>query len=312
MRLLKLVPAGTNIGFIAGRHIAYAISGTLMLASLVLFIVDGLNYGIDFKGGILMEVGTTGPADLAVIRRSLESLKLGDVAVQEFGQPSDVLIRIERQPGDAEAQQAAVARVRQQLSRDIEGEVSFRRVEVVGPKVSGELIVDGVLSVVLAIGAVLLYIWFRFEWQFGVGAVLALIHDVTLTIGLFSLTGLEFNLSTIAAILTIVGYSLNDTVVVYDRVRENLRKFKKMPLKELLNRSINETLSRTSITSLTTLLALFALFGFGGENLRGFTAAMIWGVFVGTYSSIFVAAPLLLRLNLRSNPSAGAGVPAKG
>ncbi len=299
MFMLKLVPADTNIQFVSWRRMSYMISGALMVLSLVLLFTMGLNFGIDFKGGILIEVGTTEPADLGAIRSSVRRLGLGDFAIQEFGSPTEVLIRIESQPGDATAQEAAVARVKEALGLDIADDLSYRRVEVVGPKVSGELIWSGVLAVVLAVFAVLLYIWFRFEWQFGVGAVLALIHDVTLTIGLFAVTGLEFNLSIIAAILTIVGYSLNDTVVVYDRVRENLRKFKRMELAELINRSINQTLARTAMTSLSTLLALVSLFVFGGEVIRGFTAAMIWGVFVGTYSSIFIAAPVLLRLRLR-------------
>lgn len=296
---IKLIRSGTHIPFISIRRITYALSGTLMALSVILFFVHGLNFGIDFRGGILMEVRTPGPADLALMRKTMDDLELGDVSLQSFGAEDDVLIRIERQPGDAEAQEAAVARVKVALDKVVGEGIGYRRVEVVGPKVSGELIWKGVMAVVLAVVAVLIYIWFRFEWQFGVGAVLALVHDVTLTIGLFSVTKLVFNLSIIAAILTIIGYSLNDTVVVYDRVRENLRKYKKMPLPELLDNSINQTLSRTTMTSFTTLLALFALFLFGGEVLRGFTAAMIWGIFVGTYSSIFIAAPLLLHLGVR-------------
>jgi preprotein translocase SecF subunit len=298
MRKIKLVPENTSIPFLNWRKGAYFMSATLMSASILLFFAQGLNYGIDFRGGILIEVGTPEPADLGRIRSTLGGLGLGDVAIQEFGAPTDVLVRIERQPGDATAQQKAVERAKQALDREIGSGISYRRVEFVGPKVSGELIQAGTLAVVLAVIAMLIYIWFRFEWQFSVGAVVALVHDVALTIGLFSLIGLEFNLSIIAAILTIVGYSMNDTVVVYDRVRENLRKFRRMELSELLNLSVNDTLSRTTVTSLTTLLALFSLFFFGGEVIRGFTAAMIWGVLVGTYSSIFIAAPLLLQLGV--------------
>jgi preprotein translocase SecF subunit len=298
MRKIKLVPENTSIPFLNWRKGAYFMSATLMSASILLFFAQGLNYGIDFRGGILIEVGTPEPADLGRIRSTLGGLGLGDVAIQEFGAPTDVLVRIERQPGDATAQQKAVERAKQALDREIGSGISYRRVEFVGPKVSGELIQAGTLAVVLAVIAMLIYIWFRFEWQFSVGAVVALVHDVALTIGLFSLIGLEFNLSIIAAILTIVGYSMNDTVVVYDRVRENLRKFRRMGLSELLNLSVNDTLSRTTVTSLTTLLALFSLFFFGGEVIRGFTAAMIWGVLVGTYSSIFIAAPLLLQLGV--------------
>jgi len=298
MRKLKLVPDKTNVQFLNLRRSAFVLSSLLVVASLALFLVKGLNYGIDFRGGILIEVGTPEPANLSQIRGTLGALELGDVAIQEFGAPTDVLIRVERQEGDATAQQVAVDLVKEALSNEIGGDISYRRVEFVGPKVSGELIQAGTLAVVLAVIAMLIYIWFRFEWQFSVGAVIALVHDVALTIGLFSITGLEFNLSIIAAILTIVGYSMNDTVVVYDRVRENLRKYRRMELSELLNLSINDTLSRTTMTSLTTLLALLSLFFFGGEVIRGFTAAMIWGVLVGTYSSIFVAAPFLLVLGV--------------
>jgi preprotein translocase subunit SecF len=233
------------------------------------------------------------------MRSALSGLNLGEVALQEFGRNTEVLIRVERQPGDSAAQQLAVAAVKEALAKEITGEISYRRVEFVGPKVSAELVRAGTLASVLAVVAMLVYIWFRFEWQFGVGAVIAILHDVLLTIGIFSLLGLEFNLSTVAAILTIAGYSINDTVVVYDRVRENLRKFKQMPLTELLNLSINATLSRTLLTSVTTLIALLTLYLFGGEVLRGFSFAMIWGVLVGTYSSIFIAVPLLVYMNLR-------------
>ena len=298
MRRFKLVPDKTTIPFLNLRRSAFIVSGLLVIGSLFLFMVKGLNYGIDFRGGIMIEVGTAEPANLAQIRSALGALNLGDVAIQEFGAPTDVLIRIERQEGDATAQQIAVDRVKTALAETIGGDISYRRVEFVGPKVSGELVQAGALAITLSVVAMMIYIWFRFEWQFSVGAVIALLHDVALTIGLFSLTGLEFNLSIIAAILTIVGYSMNDTVVVYDRVRENLRKYRRMELTELLNLSINDTLSRTTMTSLTTMLALLSLFFFGGEVIRGFTAAMIWGVVVGTYSSIFVAAPLLVVLGV--------------
>ena len=296
--LLKLVPEETSFKFMKWKKAAMGLSILLVVASAALFFVRGLNLGIDFAGGIMMEVGTEAPADVGDFRTIIRNMDLGDVVIQEFGSNRDFLIRIERQPGEADAQQAAVVRVQETLSAEMSG-LSYRRVEFVGPKVSGELVRDGVLAVLFAVGAVLVYIWLRFEWHFGVGAVIALIHDVALTIGFFALTGLEFNLSIIAAILTIVGYSLNDTVVVYDRIREKLRKYRKMPLEELLDLSINKTLSRTLMTSLTTLLALGALFFFGGEVIRGFTAAMIWGVFVGTYSSIFIASPALLYLKLK-------------
>jgi len=295
MRLISLVPVGTKINFLKFRKMAAVFSLFLCVASVGLFAAKGLNFGIDFRGGILLEIRTPGAADMSKLRASLGGLGLGEVQLQEFGQPTDVLIRIERQAGGEKAQLVAVEIAKKALG----DEVNYRRTEFVGPKVGGELIEAGITAVLLALGAMLVYIWFRFEWQFGVGAVIAILHDVLLTIGIFSLLGLEFNLSTVAAILTIAGYSINDTVVVYDRVRENLRKFKQMPLTELLNLSINATLSRTLLTSVTTLIALLALYLFGGEVLRGFSFAMIWGVLVGTYSSIFIAVPLLVYMNLR-------------
>ena len=295
MRLISLVPVGTKLNFLKFRKMAAVFSLFLCVASVGLFAAKGLNFGIDFRGGILLEIRTPGAADMSKLRASLGGLGLGEVQLQEFGQPTDVLIRIERQAGGEKAQLVAVEIAKKALG----DEVNYRRTEFVGPKVGGELIEAGITAVLLALGAMLVYIWFRFEWQFGVGAVIAILHDVLLTIGIFSLLGLEFNLSTVAAILTIAGYSINDTVVVYDRVRENLRKFKQMPLTELLNLSINATLSRTLLTSVTTLIALLTLYLFGGEVLRGFSFAMIWGVLVGTYSSIFIAVPLLVYMNLR-------------
>ncbi len=296
MRPLRLVPRDMRIRFVAMTRLFIAISLAAVVASAGLFLVRGLNLGIDFLGGTMIEVQTPGPADLGRMRGVLGGLGLGEVTLQEFGAPDDVLIRVARQSGGEKAQMKAVEVVKQALAGMGGGAMSYRRVEFVGPKVSGELVEAGIIAVISAVIAMLVYIWFRFEWQFSIGAVLALIHDVALTIGMFSLTAIEFNLASIAAILTIVGYSINDTVVVYDRVRENLRKFKAMPMRDLLDVSINQTLSRTTMTSLTTLLALFALYFFGGEVIAGFTLAMIWGVVVGTYSSIFIAAPLLLWL----------------
>ncbi len=291
---LKLVPAKTNIHFMRARSFAFILSAVMIIGSLGVFFGHGLNKGIDFEGGILIEVEFDQPAELGTMRAVLSTLGLGEVALQEFGTPEDVLIRIERQPGDSEAQNEAVKIVKAALATEVSDSISYRRVEFVGPKVSGELIEAGRNAVLIAVLAMLVYIWLRFEWQFSVGAVLALVHDVILTMGMFSVTDIEFNLSSIAAILTIVGYSVNDTVVVYDRVRENLRRYKVMPIDELLNLSINETLARTTMTSATTLLALFALYFFGGEVISGFSFAMIWGVVVGTYSSVFIAAPLLV------------------
>jgi preprotein translocase subunit SecF len=277
------------------------------LISLVLLPIKGLNFGIDFQGGTMIEVRMPGDAaDLAGMRATLGTLGLGEVALQEFGTPTDVLIRIERQEGDDEVQLAAVNLVKGALGEAYGEDVSYRRVEFVGPKVSGELLWAGTQAVLFALIAILIYIWFRFEWQFGVGAVVALIHDVVLTLGIFSLLGLEFNLATVAAILTIIGYSLNDTVVVYDRVRENLRRYKSLSMPALLDRSLNDTLARTLMTSLTTLIALGALFVVGGPVIRDFTFAMMWGVVIGTYSSIFIATPLLLQLHVRRPASAEA------
>ncbi|MEM8744317.1 MAG: protein translocase subunit SecF [Pseudomonadota bacterium] len=296
MKGLRFVPSDTHVPFIQWRMFSLVASSLLIVASIVLFLSAGLNYGIDFKGGTMIEIkNKSGPVNLSEMRAQMNGLGLGEVQIQEFGAPDDVLIRIGTQEGGDASQQIAIQKVKESLGDTVD----YRRVEVVGPTVSGELIQSGTIAVLVAIFAVLVYIWFRFEWQFSIGAVAALVHDVVLTIGLFCLLQLEFNLSIIAAILTIVGYSLNDTVVVYDRVRENLRKYKKMPLDQLLDVSINDTLSRTILTSVTTLIALGSLYIFGGEVIRGFTFAMIWGVVVGTYSSIFVAAPLLLWLGVK-------------
>ena len=259
--------------------------------------MQGLNFGIDFKGGILVEISSPEPVDIGNLRGRMQTLELGEVQIQQFGTPTDVLIRVAEADGAVSTDRDLTAV--DEIRRDLEGEFEIRRVEIVGPQVSRELIRTGLLAVVAAISSMLIYIWFRFEWQFSVGAVMALVHDVILTIGIFSLLQLDFNLSILAAILTIVGYSMNDTVVVYDRVRENLRKYKKMDISELLDIAINQTLSRTVVTSVTTLLALIALYTLGGEVIRGFTFAMIWGVLVGTYSSIFIAAPLLIRLGVK-------------
>ena len=291
MRTLRLVPANTKIEFVNKRMIAFVISAMLVLSSAGIFFGKGLNLGIDFLGGILIEVRTNGPADISDLRAQLNGLGLGEVSLQEFGGADDVLIRIQRQDGGDSAQQKAIDVVKAALGSTV---VEYRRTEFVGPTVGAELKRAAAWAVLAAIGAILLYIWLRFEWQFGIGAVVALGHDVITTIGLFSLLALEFNLATVAAVLTIAGYSINDTVVIYDRVRENLRRYKKLPLEELFNKSINETLSRTVMTSVTTLLALFALYVFGGAVIRGFAIALIWGVLIGTYSSIALAVPILL------------------
>ncbi len=290
MHTLRLVPSGTNYPFIRQRTITFVMSAVLTLLSVVLFFAPGLNYGIDFRGGILMEVRSSqGTPDLAELRSRLSGLGLGEVALQDFGVSSDVLIRIESQ-GDERAQNVAIEKIRAALGSGFE----FRRVEAVGPKVGGELIEAGAIASILAMLAIAIYVWFRFEWQFGVAAFIATVHDVVTTLGLFAVTQIEFNLSTVAALLTIAGYSINDTVVVFDRIRETMRKYKTMEFGELMNRAINDTLSRTIMTSLTTMLAVLALVVFGGEVIRSFSVAMVWGILIGTYSSIFLAAPLLL------------------
>lgn len=294
MRLLKLVPDNVNVPFMPFRKVFMTISVVAVVLSMAMVFVKGMNFGIDFQGGILIEVRMPQAADLSQMRGQLGELGLGEVSLQEFGNPADVLIRIGAQDGDAAAQQVAIEAVKNALGAGVD----YRRVEFVGPKVSSELLMDGVLAVAVAIIAMLIYIWLRFEWQFGLGAVIALSHDIFITLGVFSLLELEFNLSTVAAVLTIAGYSINDTVVVFDRIREDLRKYKSKPIPDLLNDAINRTLSRTLMTSLTTLVALLALFFLGGEVIRDFSFAMIFGIAVGTYSSICVAAPLLLYTNV--------------
>ena len=302
MRHLKLIPDDTKVPFVRWRHVALSLSLIVMLGSIALLFTRGLNFGIDFEGGIVIEIATDGPADMAKLRSDLGGLGLGDLQIQEFGQPDDVLIRVQSPKEDAEdASQQVVNKIRGVLGDTVE----YRRVEVVGPQVSSELVEDGILAVVVSVFLMLIYIWFRFEWQFSFGSVVALVHDVLATLGLFSILHLEFSLQSIAALLTIVGYSMNDTVIVFDRVRENLRKYKKMDLGDLLDLSINQTLSRTVMTSGTTLLALFSLFIFGGEVIRDFTFAMIFGIFIGTYSSIFIAAPVLLAVGVTRDATTG-------
>ena len=296
MRLLRIVPDDTRFDFMRFRRISFPISALLSIAAIALFFFHGLNFGIDFVGGTLMEVQTkAGPADLAKMRATIGGLKLGDFQLQEFGAPNDVLIRISEQPGGDEAQQAAVQKVREALG----DEVDYRRVEVVGPSVSTELLAYGTIGLVLAIGAILIYLWFRFEWQFALGAMIANVHDLVLTVGFMSLTHIDFDLTSIAALLTILGYSLNDTVVIYDRIREMLRRYKRMSMPDLLNVSINATLSRSIVTHLTVAISLLALLLFGGQAIHSFTATMMFGVvLVGTYTSIFIASPILIYLGV--------------
>ncbi len=301
---LKLVPTETNWDFFNRITIWLGISGFLIILSLVSFFMQGLNFGIDFRGGTTIRTQSAQEIDVGAYRDALAPLSLGDVVISEVFDPTFdadqnvAMIRIQAQDGEEAASPEVIKRIEDAL-RVASPDIVFVSVESVGPKVSGELIKTAVLAVVLAIVVVLVYIWLRFEWQFAVGAVLALVHDVILTIGIFSELQIRFDLAIIAALLTIVGYSLNDTVVVFDRVRENLRKYKKRDLKEVLNLSINETLSRTVMTSVTTLLALIALLVLGGDVIRGFVFAMTWGVIVGTYSSVFVASATLLKLGVK-------------
>ncbi|GLQ57605.1 protein translocase subunit SecD [Devosia nitrariae] len=302
IQLTRFIPDNTKIPFMNWRRIAITASVVLSVASIAWFGIAGLNLGIDFKGGSAIEVQHQGgPADPGVIREVLSGLDLGDVQVQGFGTPEDVLIRIELQPGGDAAQQVATDRVTEALAAE---NYEVRRIEAVSGTVSGELAMTSAIGLSVAVVCILIYLWFRFEWQFAVGAIVSTLHDVILTIGFFALTGIEFNQTSIAAILTIVGYSLNDTVVVYDRVREFMRKYRKVPIVELLNMSINSTLSRTVLTGPTTLLALLALALFGGEVIQSFVLSMIFGVLIGTYSSIFIAAPILVYLGLKDRPEA--------
>ena len=296
MRLLRIVPDETKFDFMRFRRISFPISALMSILAITLYFTHGLNFGIDFSGGTLIEVQTKAPkADLAKMRTTLNGLGLGEVHLQEFGSPNDVLIRFKEQPGGDQAQQAAVAKARAALGSD----VTYRRVEVVGPSVSSELLSYGVIGLMLAILGILIYLWFRFEWQFALGAMIANVHDLVLTVGFMSLTHINFDLTSIAALLTILGYSLNDTVVIYDRIREMLRRYKKLSMPELLNISVNSTLSRSVITHLTVSLALLSLLLYGGQAIHSFTATMMFGVvLVGTYTSVFIAAPVLIYLGV--------------
>jgi preprotein translocase subunit SecF len=296
VRLLRIVPDDTKFDFIRFRRISFPISAVLSIFAIVLYFSHGLNFGIDFKGGTLMEVrAKSGEADLAQMRSTIAGLGLGDFQLQQFGTPADVLIRIATQPGGEAEQQVAVQKVRGALGDSVE----YRREEVVGPRVSGELLYTGILGMFAAIAAILCYLWFRFEWQFALGAMIANVHDIVLTLGFMSISQVDFDLTSIAALLTILGYSLNDTVVIYDRIREMLRRYKKMPMPELLNVSINATLSRSIITHVTVAMSLLALLLFGGQAIHSFTATMMFGVvLVGTYTSVFIASPILIYLGV--------------
>jgi preprotein translocase subunit SecF len=296
MLRFRLAPDNMKFGFMRLRRVSYPFSAFLSIVSVVLFLAVGLNFGIDFAGGTLFEVrAKQGQADLASLRGLGDKMSLGEVEVQAFGGGNDATLRIRLQPGGDAAQQVAVQRVREVIEKDYE----IRRVEVVGPRVSGELVQSGTLGVVLSVLAVLTYLWFRYEWPLAVAAVIATMHDLLLTVGFFAITQLEFNITSIAAILTIVGLSLNETVVVLDRIREIMRKYKRISMAEIIDLSINAVLSRTIMTSTTTLLALLALVFFGGHVIRSFSLAMMWGVLVSMYSSIFICSPVLIYLNAR-------------
>ncbi len=296
MRHLRIVPDNTKFDFMRFRRVSFPISAMLSLVAFMLYFHPGLNLGIDFRGGTIIEVQEkSGAADLAKMRAAITALNLGDFQLQQFGSADDVLIRISEQSGGDAAQQAAVEKVKRALGDTVD----YRRVEVVGPRVSGELLSYGVVGIMMAIGGILLYLWFRFEWQFALGAMIANVHDLVLTIGFMSLTQIDFDLTSIAALLTILGYSLNDTVVIYDRIREMLRRYKKLPMPDLLNASVNSTLSRSIITHVTVTLALLALLLFGGQAIHSFTATMMFGVvLVGTYTSVFIASPILIYLGV--------------
>ena len=294
---LRLLPETPAFEFLNKMNFASGLSVLLVIGSIGLFFIQGLNLGIDFRGGILIEAQSSQKVDLAKVRGSLGSLGLGDMSIQSFGTDRDILVRVQRQEGDEKAQIVAINAITSDLGSDFE----IRRTEFVGPTIGAELAEKGVLAVICALCAIMVYIWFRFEWQFSLAALIALTHDVITTVGVFALTNFEFNLATVAAILTIAGYSINDTVVVFDRVRENMRRYKSWSQPDILNRSLNETLARTVMTSITTALALTAIAIFGGAVLRDFALAMLWGVAIGTYSSVFIAVGIVSRFDLSRN-----------
>ena len=298
--LFRFIKKTPKIKFIENRKKFYIVSISFAIISIFSLWLKGLNFGIDFKGGLLVEIKLEKNIELESLRNNIESLNYGDFTLQKLDNSNDnFLIKIELGSDFQENQEVLITRLKETIQNNFEGNIDYRRIEYVGPTVSNELIMTGITAIVIAIFSMLIYIWFRFELPFAIGAVLALIHDTILTIGMFSITSLEFNLSTVAAILLIIGYSMNDTVVVYDRVRENLKKFKKLDTFALLNKSINETLSRTINTTATTILALLALFIFGGNIIKDFSLAMIWGIVIGTYSSILIATPILLNMKIR-------------
>jgi len=299
LRPIRLITKVPNLDYFRFHKFCFALSAVLVVVSVVSLATRGLNYGVDFAGGILIEVRTPTTPDLGKLRTDIGALQLGDVALQDFGASNDVLIRIERQQGGEEAEMAAVQKVREQLGKSLGAGVEYRRVEVVGPKVGGELVRDGILAVTLSLCGIMGYMAFRFGWRAGAAGVIAIFHDCLTTVGLFSVLGLQFDLNVLAAVVTIAGFSINDTVVIDDRIRENSRKYKRMDFRELINLSVNQTMARTVVTNGLVFLATFALVTFGGPVLFGFSFAMLWGVIAGTYSTIYVAAPLEWYLSSR-------------
>lgn len=302
---MQLIPADTKIDFLGKKWLAFGVSAALMVLTIVLLFTRGLNLGIDFTGGILIEAEFQQAPDLTKMRHVLKETGIGEISLQTFGKPTNVMIRVGQDAAEESARGKIVDMVKTKLEENISKDVEYRRVDYVGPKVGSELISGGIVALLLSFASIMCYIWFRFEWQYGVGGILALVHDAWLTIGFFSLTQLEFDLSSIAAVLTIIGYSINDSVVIYDRIRENLRKYKKMPMDELLNVSINETLSRTVLTVGTVLIAVMTLILVGGEVIRSFSLSTFFGILIGTYSSVYISAPILIFFNFRP------GEPAK-
>ena len=297
--LIRFIKKTPNLNFTSNRNFFFLTSGLLSIISIVFMIIKGLNFGIDFKGGLLIETSFNKDIEIVQIRTKLSQIVPGDFSIQSLdNSKNNYLIKVETNSSVKGANQKLISEIKSNLNKEYSN-VDYRRVEYVGPTVSKELIKAGIFSILIAIGAMLVYIWFRFELPFAIGAVVALIHDIVLTVGMFSISSLEFNLATVAAILLIIGYSMNDTVVVYDRIRENLKKFRKISIITLLNKSVNETLSRTINTTATTILALLALFIFGGNIIKDFSFAMIWGILIGTYSSILIATPVLVFLNIK-------------
>ncbi len=296
---IKLIPDHTKIDFIGSRYIGFAVTAFMIIGAIFLLATKGLNYGIDFTGGTLVEIATKEAPDLAQLREDLNNLELGDISIQEFGSPNNLLIRVPSQADpDPAVQKGAVDKVKAEITK-AHADVDYRRVEFVGPQVGEELKTKGIIAVLAAMIGIMAYVWFRFEWQFGVAAVITLAHDVFAVLGFMALLGRNFDLSSLAALLMVAGFSINDTVVIFDRIREMMRKYRKKSMAEIANLAINETLSRTVMTSLVTLLSLIALAVFGGEVIRGFTEALLFGFIVGTYSSVYVASAILLYLNLR-------------